>query len=976
MKKIIALCLALLLCVVALAACNDNKNPPAGSTTAGSTTAGTPDNTTATTESTTAGSTTTGGNVTPPAPQYDVDSAAEFLKSLYKTYLTANKTGADFEMVSQVMVAGTAYTVTWTTDTDKVTVTVNEADKSVTINVDENATEDLAYVLTATVADPDGKTAQISFNLVVPKFAVNTFAEYAAAEDDAPLVVAGIVTGVFSKATGSNANGLYIQDLNNEGGYYVYNLTDDPNGVILPGMTVQVRGIKDTYNGTYELINASVEIIDSTIKTVTPVDYTEILANAAQLSDAALVAKQALLVSISGATVLEVGDNGYYYFQLGAHKTYLRISSSNNATTDEALAAIIAAHGANYGNTATITGVISIYSGNFYLSPVSAEAFSNFVIPERTDAEKLEFEVGALKVPSKLTSDSIIQLPLTGATYEDVTFAWTSDSEYAVIGADGKMTVTVPTEAVTVTLTAVITIGEESKTQTYTIELSQEATPLDEIIKIGEALTSGQSTAEKYIVQGVIVEIYNETYGNAYIIDGNGNKLTVYGIVDAEDNRFDAMATKPAVGDFVTFLSVVSNYNGNAQLKNAVPTEIVSPTTIPDATEIGNALGVNNATSENMHLVTGVITGSIQATYGNCNIVDGDGNTLYIYGLYDAAGNRYDAMTTKPVEGDTITVYSYISYFNNPQLKNAVVVGYVKGEGNNGDNTPEGLPSEKTSIADAIEIGSSLAPNASTTDMYLIEGIITNLSNTTWGNGTISDGNGNSIEIYGLYDATGDVRYDALTTKPVVGDTVVLYSILNKYNETLQLKNARVISVTAGNGNNNDGTQGGTTPTPTLGNSFDFSTLPTGDNGTAYAERNAENGWKVVGAAVVTNSADAAAFMNGASYVILNGKTTNAGKLTSATIANGISKLVFNYGFPYTDTQVSLNISIKQNGEVVASTTLDASNLTKLTAYSFEWTLDTAVEGEFVLEIENTCKSQKADGNKDRVAIWNLSWEN
>ena len=96
MKKILALVLALIMCLSVLVACNDN-NQGGNGTTAGETTAApTPGETTGSAETTgpeaTTGSQTTGGEVTPPAPEYDLEAAKEFLKSFYKSYLTANKT--------------------------------------------------------------------------------------------------------------------------------------------------------------------------------------------------------------------------------------------------------------------------------------------------------------------------------------------------------------------------------------------------------------------------------------------------------------------------------------------------------------------------------------------------------------------------------------------------------------------------------------------------------------------------------------------------------------------------------------------------------------------------------------------------------------------------------------------------------------------------------------------------------------------
>ena len=99
-------------------------------------------------------------------------------------------------------------------------------------------------------------------------------------------------------------------------------------------------------------------------------------------------------------------------------------------------------------------------------------------------------------------------------------------------------------------------------------------TSIKDAIAIGEKVAHGAATEEKYIVTGVITEIKNETYGNLYIKDSEGNTLYIYGLYDATGARFDAMANKPAVGDTITVISIISNYNG-PQLKNAVIKELV-----------------------------------------------------------------------------------------------------------------------------------------------------------------------------------------------------------------------------------------------------------------------------------------------------------------------------------------------------------------------------------------------------------------
>lgn len=100
-------------------------------------------------------------------------------------------------------------------------------------------------------------------------------------------------------------------------------------------------------------------------------------------------------------------------------------------------------------------------------------------------------------------------------------------------------------------------------------------------------------------------------------------------------------------------------------------------TSIPDALEIGERLGNNQATSD-YYYIKGTVKSAPNSTYGNLYLVDDAGNEIYVYGLYDSEGNRYDAMNVKPVAGDTVVLYSTIyKYYNvstTIELKNATVV--------------------------------------------------------------------------------------------------------------------------------------------------------------------------------------------------------------------------------------------------------------------------------------------------------------
>ena len=102
------------------------------------------------------------------------------------------------------------------------------------------------------------------------------------------------------------------------------------------------------------------------------------------------------------------------------------------------------------------------------------------------------------------------------------------------------------------------------------------------------------------------------------------------------------------------------------------------------------------------------------------------------------------------------------------------------------------------SILDVLEMGASLAPNEQTDVGYYVKGTVSSIENTTWGNLYIEDENGNQLYVYGLYDSTGKIRYDAMSNPPKVGDYIALYGpILNYVNQSggskIEIKNARLV---------------------------------------------------------------------------------------------------------------------------------------------------------------------------------------
>ncbi len=410
-----------------------------------------------------------------------------------------------------------------------------------------------------------------------------------------------------------------------------------------------------------------------------------------------------------------------------------------------------------------------------------------------TDADKVAAEKETLSVEDEFFTDAEIDLTVKGVTYEDVTITWASNSSAAVVNGD-KLTITVGDEKQTVTLTATLKLGNVTETKTFTIVVNAktlELTSIADANAIGAEKGHNEYTSETYYVAGVISQIANATYGNAYIVDEFGNSIYIYGLYDSTGaTRYDALTTKPQVGDYIVVASPIGKYNDNVQLKNAKIMEHIATTSITEANTIGAAQPNKGAATTEKYLVTGEITTAPDSQYGNCTIKDAEGNTLTVYGMYNSTGEtRYDALTTKPQAGDTVTLYGVLSNYNGPQIKNACIYGYVAGTPSGDDEGQMTI----TSIVDAIAIGAAKGHNEYTTENHYVAGVITEIVSTKYGNTYITDEFGNTIYTYGLYDSTGATRYDSMTVKPQVGDYIVVSAPIGKYNDVIQLKNPKLV---------------------------------------------------------------------------------------------------------------------------------------------------------------------------------------
>lgn len=100
-----------------------------------------------------------------------LENAKSYIRLMYKDGTV--KTAADYQVVGAVVINGVSYDIEWTTTItsgaeDAVSVVAGD-DKMVTIDINEKASEETAYTLTASIKDASGESVELSFDHIVPK---------------------------------------------------------------------------------------------------------------------------------------------------------------------------------------------------------------------------------------------------------------------------------------------------------------------------------------------------------------------------------------------------------------------------------------------------------------------------------------------------------------------------------------------------------------------------------------------------------------------------------------------------------------------------------------------------------------------------------------------------------------------------------------------------------------------------------------
>lgn len=218
-----------------------------------------------------------------------------------------------------------------------------------------------------------------------------------------------------------------------------------------------------------------------------------------------------------------------------------------------------------------------------------------------------------------------------------------------------------------------------------------------------------------YYVRGKVSDITQNfdasgEYGNATFnlvdVDGGSNKLACYRILYFNGQKYVAGQTPlPAVGSEVIIYSELMNYRGNTpetvanvgyvysidgvtEAGGETPPEPPAPNN-PVAVTIAEFIAAEESSTQ-PYILVGTMANIANTTYGNFDLTDETGASVYVYGL-TATDLGYGAQNDKSfaslglAEGDKIKIIGYRGSFNDKiEVVNAYFVEKVTG----GDTPP------------------------------------------------------------------------------------------------------------------------------------------------------------------------------------------------------------------------------------------------------------------------------------------------
>ena len=340
--------------------------------------------------------------------------------------------------------------------------------------------------------------------------------------------------------------------------------------------------------------------------------------------------------------------------------------------------------------------------------------------------------------------------------------------------------------------------------------------------------------------------------------------------------------------------------------------------------------------------LTGKITGTVNATYGNFDLEDATGK-VYVYGLtktdlgYGSTNDKSFASLGLKA-GDTVTLIGYRYTFTKEGQEDKIEVMYAyyvshesgssegsggeQGGGEQGEGGQGGGQPEPPAGVQAVTVAQFNAAAPSETQKYQLTGKITGTVNATYGNFDLEDATG-KVYVYGLtktdlgYGSTNDKSFASLGLK--AGDAVTLIGYRYTYtkegqDDKIEVMYAYYVSHQSGSSQGSGGEQGGGSTVSGNTETFTFSAL---------GFSNAADLSKIDGQNVTLTFDKGSNTKNGPKYYDAG---TNARLYSNNTLTISSDKTITKIEFTFADyTNTVNNQSVQCSGHATAACFTDGS---------------------------------------------------
>ena len=626
----------------------------------------------------------------------------------------------------------------------------------VKIDVDENLAEDLPYVLTATVSDGAGNTDSVSFSRKVLKAPALT----PEAITQAPVAGTAYKYHVYQSTLGKD---LYFAG-QMDGYYYMttesYEEAVDVYAEYVEGSTTefylyfnhnvdgkQYFGVQLSTDGAH----------DNIVYTTTPVST--------------FVWNEKLETVTTHLEVNKQGNAADYYF-------------GNYASHDTISASMISYAGGAGNNVGHLVEMID----------------KNDVPATKKIAAVKE----ALDVQLEHKMDKTLELTTLDERFADVAISWSVSETTAASIADNVLSLTIPAEQETVTLTATLTCGEDTDTKVFELVLgpkvvspAADATAA-EIVEAAFNLAKNEALEGTYTLTGVITKV-----NTAYSADYQNVTVTI----SVEDKAIECFRLKGEgadvikAGDTITVTGSLKNYNGKVEFDSGCTLDsyVVGEGTPDDGGDVEPSLTTPEEILTALYALADgeSLTGPFTLT-GTIDSLDNYSNpTIVVKGFETMPVYCYKLKVTNAV-GDVITVTagSMKNYQGTYEFMDCTLV--TENEGGEGEDSGEVTPPAGGEDSGEGEEGG----DNETTTITTIAGALAGAE------GDAASFSGTVSEIYQTWneqysnmsfyvtDGTDRILVFRAGTKVGVGDAVEVSGTVTVYNSVNQIAQGATVTVT------------------------------------------------------------------------------------------------------------------------------------------------------------------------------------